>query len=216
MEDKACVVSVAFRAMYVKHSKRQEEFIRHQNPSLDLIYFRDKLPMKDRIEENDVVGNFQKSLYGFKPHAIQRAIDAGYTKIIWLDPSVYPTCNMNVLINSLDKNPMIVRTGDQSIVGMVNKNALDWFGLSEDQLGSTNHIGGTFYAFNLNDTKVRAAFFLWKEAEEAGIFGDQDAFMKGHWADEACMTLALYRMGIKQYYEKEFTYLNQKDFESTI
>lgn len=211
MEDKACIVSVAFRAMYVKHSKRQEEFIRHQNPSLDLIYFRDKLPMKSHIEENDVIGNFQKSLYGFKPHAIQRAIDAGYTKVVWLDPSVLPTCNMNLLIDSLDEHPLIVRTGEHPIAKMANKKALDWFGYSEEQLNGVKHIGGTVYAFNFNDKKVRAAFFLWKEAEEAGIFGDQDAFMKGHWADEACMTLAMYRMGIEQYFEKEFSYLNQKE-----
>lgn len=209
MADRACVVSVAFRAMYVKHSIRQEEYIRQQNPSLDLIYFRDKLPMKDRIEENDVVGNFQKSLYGFKPHAIQRCIDAGYKKVIWLDPSVLPTCNMNTLIDSLDEHPMIVRTGDQPLNGMVNTKALDWFGRYD--IEGVKHIGGTVYAFNFNDIHALKVFYLWRQAEEEGIFGDQDAFMAGHWADEACMALAMHRYNVKQYFESSFTYLNQKE-----
>lgn len=209
MEDKACVVSVAFRQPYLRHSQTQEEYIRKMNPSLDLIYFRDKLPMKGRIEENDVVGNFQKSLYGFKPHAIQRCIDAGYKKVIWLDPSVLPTCNMNTLIDSLDANPMIVRTGEHQIVKMCNEKAIDWFGRYD--IDSVKHVGGTVYAFNFNDIHALKVFYLWRQAEEEGIFGDQDAFMAGHWADESCMALAMHRYNVKQYFEPKFTYLNQKE-----
>ena len=211
MEDKTCVVSVAFREMYVRHSKIQELTIKKSNPEIDLLMFRDVLPYKGGVHLENIVEEFQKSLYGFKPHAIQQAIDMGYKKIIWLDPSVLPMVNMNILVDSLDSHPIIVRTGDQPIIGMANKKAIDWFGLNEDELKGVKHVGGTVYCFNFNYPKVVEVFNLWKASEEAGIFGNQDAFMAGHWADEACMSLTLANLGVEQYYEKEFTYLNQKE-----
>jgi hypothetical protein len=209
--DKTCIVSVAFRRPYVAHSKTQEECIREVNPEVDLLYFRDELPSKSGIIKEDIVDHFQRSLYGFKPHAIRKAIELGYKKIIWFDPAVLPTTSVSHLIESLDTHPMIVRTGDQELIGMVNKKALNWFEVTENELCSIKHVGGTIYAFNFNDPKVVEVFDLWKKAEEDGIFGNQDDFMNNHWADEACMSLAMYKIGIPQYYEESFKYLNQKE-----
>lgn len=208
---KTCIVSVAFRQPYLRHSKVQEETIRKSNPEIDYLCFRDQLPVKNGIETNDVVGTFQKSLYGFKPHAIQRAIDVGYKKIIWLDPSVLPTCNMNTLVDSLDEHPMIVITGDAFTKDMTNQKVKDWFCVTDNDLGETKNVGGTMYAFNFFDMRVRKAFDLWKSCEEAGMFGDQESFMRGSWADESAMSICLYKLGISQYKEKNFLYLNQKE-----
>ncbi len=216
MEDKTCIVSVAFRNPYVQHQKKQIEELSSQ---CDLMFFTDQLPAKDTVHTEDIVTHFQKSLYGFKPHAIQVAIDNGYKKIIWLDPSVLPTAPMQTLIDSLDEHPMIVRTGDAPIVKMVNKKALNWFGydlpghpeLSSENLKDVKHIGGTVYGFNFKYPRVVEIFELWKKAEEEGIFGNQDEFMAGHWADEACMVLAMQNFGVKQYWEEKFTYYNMKN-----
>lgn len=205
---KNCIVSVAFRQPYVSHSKRQEETIR----GVDCIYYRDKLPMKDKtFEGEDIIPEFQKSLYGFKPHAIERARKLGYTKVVWFDPSVLPTCDVKILFKALDKHPVIVRTGDTPISRMCNQRAKTWFDVSEGDMVGVNHIGGTVYGFNFNDPKALQVFELWKQAEEEGIFGDQESFMKGHWADEACMVLALIVAGVPQYYPESFKYLNQKE-----
>jgi len=210
---KTCIVSVAFREPYVTHSARQMMRI-HEDDAMKnifLLYFADKLPMKDKIYTENIVEEFQKSLYGFKPHAIQRAIDMGYDKVIWLDPSVLPIVSMQVLIDSLDENPMIVITGDAPITKMCNQKAFDWFELKREELDGVNHIGGTMYAFNFTDKKVLDVFDLWKRAEQNGIFGTQDEFMAGHFSDEACMVLAMHKVGMKQYKEEKFTYKNQKE-----
>jgi hypothetical protein len=105
-------VSVAFREPYLTHSKTQEEYIRQTSPEIDMLLFRDRLPYKGGVYEDNIVSRFQESLYGFKPHAIQQAIDLGYKKVIWLDPSVLPIVNMRVLVKSLEVNPIIIRTGE--------------------------------------------------------------------------------------------------------
>lgn len=212
--DRACIVSVAFRQPYVRHSEAQQFVLEDCN--VDLLYFRDQLPTKNGIVTEDIVGTFQKSLYGFKPHAIQKAIDAGYKKVIWFDPSVMPCSPIEFLIDSLDTHPMIVRTGDALINPMVNDKAVKWFDINREELNNVHHIGGTIYGFNFNSDTVMRVFALWKQAEEAGIFGDQDDFMAGHWADEACMVLAMHKCGVPQYWETKFHYKNQKDEPQTI
>ena len=204
---KNCIVSVAFRQPYLAHSKRQEEEIK----GVDTMYYRDQLPYKDGIHTEDIVSHFQASLYGFKPHAIQRARNLGYTKIVWFDPSTLPTVDVSVLFKSLDTHPMIVRKGDNPLSKMTNQKAKDWFGVTEGDLVGVNHIGGTVYGFNFNDPKVCEVFELWKKAEEEGIFGNQDSFMAGHWCDESCLALAMLCFGMPQYWEESFKYLNQKE-----
>lgn len=205
------VVSVAFRLPYVTHSIRQEATIRESDPNLKYWAVREALPVKHGFVFEDIVTHFQKSLYGFKPHMIQKARDKGYKKIIWLDPSVLPTVSMQCIIDALDNHPVIVRTGDAPIVKMTNKRVMDWFGVTPDELSEVKHVGGTIYAFNFDDPKAVEVFELWKRAEENGMFGTQDEFMAGHWSDEACMSLSLYKCNVNQVWCKEFGYLNQKE-----
>ena len=209
----ACIVSVAFREPYVTHSKRQEALI-NVDGSAPTLYFHNRLPMKDKIYEKNIaviVEKFQQSLYGFKPHAIQIAINEGCEKIIWLDPSVLPTGSLDILINALDEHPIITITGDATMDKMCNDKALKYFGVTREEAKGIRHVGGTIYGFNFNHPKAVEVFELWKKAEEDGIFGTQTDFMNQHWADEACMALALYKCGVKQYFPEGFTYLNQKE-----
>ena len=177
---------------------------------MDFLYFKDELPYKEGVVSENVVTRFQQSLYGFKPHAIQRAIDLGYKKIIWLDPSVLPITDMKYLIDELDTNPLLIVEGDAKIVDMCNQKALNWFGFNTEDLKDVKHLGGTIYCFNFNDEKTMEVFNLWKKAEEEGIYGTQDEFMLGHWADETCMALAIHKVGVKRNGIKEFKYINQK------
>lgn len=216
-ESKECIVSVAFREPYLRHSANQERAIKMLCPDVDLIYFRDELPTKDGIIKGDtgkIVSHFQSSLYGFKPHAIKYAYDLGYRKIVWLDPSVLPLTSPKVLMDSLDEYPMITRSGEHGILEMTNQKAKDYFGFNsynDTFLKLYRHIGGTIYGFNFNDKRIEEVFRLWKKAEEDGIFGTQDDFMKGHWADESCMVFCMYNQDIKTNWVPDFKYLNQKE-----
>lgn len=205
-----CVVSCAFREPYVTHQDRQRLRI-GEDGDMQYGYLKDEIIYSEGIITENIVERFQKSLYGFKPHAIQNEIYIGYKKIIWLDPSVLPTVSVKVLFDSLDDHPMIVRTGEHELSKMCNEKSKKWFGVTDEDIKGVKHIGGTIYGFNFNNEKVREVFELWKKAEEEGIFGNQDEFMAGHWADEACLALAMHKVGVPQYWEDKFRYLNQKE-----
>jgi len=207
-----CIVSVAFREPYVTHSKRQEGIIK-STEDISTWYYRDKLPMKNYVlaEAGKIVGEFQKSLYGFKPHAIRNAKNNGHDKIIWLDPSVLPTTPVQILFDALDTHPLIIRSGEEPLAKMSNKKSKDWFGVTDEDIKNEKTCAGTIYGFNFNHPKAVEVFELWKKAEEEGIFQDQDAFMAGNWADESAMGLALYKCNAPRYFPENFRYLNQKE-----
>src|SRR3990172_3882386 len=205
-----CIPSVPCGEPYLRHSHTQEIRVKELCSDVSILTYRNQLPCKGRIHTNTdtLVGEFQKSLYGFKPHAIQLAIDKGYKKIIWFDPSVLPTTSVQILFDALDEHQMVVVKGDAPLSKMTNQKAKDWFGVTDEQIAGINHIGGTVYCFNFNNKKVVEVFNLWKKAEEAGIFQNQDAFMKGdHWCDESCMALSMFKCGVNQYSESNFRYI---------
>lgn len=204
-----CVVTAAFREPYTLHNEKQMEVLQGECFDLNIIRFIDCLPYKEGLIKENVVSRFQKSVYGFKPHAIQHAIEQGCKSVIWFDPSVLPITPIIDLFNELETTDMLIIPGEHPIKEMTSDKAFAWFGL--ENTININHIGGTFYGFNFNNPKTVACFELWKKAEEEGIFGNQDEFMAGHWADESCMALAMYKCGIEQKHSECFKYLNQKN-----
>ena len=207
----SCTVSVAFREPYITHQAKQFLCNAKYDIACHFKYFTDELPTKNGVFKDNIVSRFQESLYGFKPHAMQHAIDSGMKKVIWLDPSVLPTVSMQVLIDALDEHPLIIRSGEEPLAKMCNKKAKDWFGVTDEEIKNEKTCAGTIYGFNFAHPKAVEVFELWKRAEEEGIFGTQDDFMAGHWSDEACMGLALYKCGAERFYPSEFRYLNQKE-----
>lgn len=200
--NRTCIVSVAFRSPYTEHSNKQWDALRDYNK----IRFVNELPYSEGIVKNNIVERFQKSLYGFKPHAIQHAIDMGYNKIIWFDPSVMPLEDVSTIYEQLEDSDMLIVPGKNHIKDMTNQKAFEYFG----DRHNVNHIGGTIYAFNFNSQKTIDCFNIWKQAENDGIFGNQAEFMAGHWADESCMALSMSCAGIEQK-RLNFKYANQKE-----
>ena len=196
------ITTVAFREPYVTHSANQMEKLK----DFAVLHFTDALPYKEGVVKKGIVERFQKSLYGFKPHAIQRARDMGHKKVVWLDPSVLPVTGVQVLFDNLDD--ILVQTGRDNIRKMANDKAINYFCRAD--LDDVQHVGGTIYGFNFDNPKAVEVFDLWKKAEEDGIYGNQDEFMAGHWADEACLALAMHKVGVAQKFPK-FKFKNQKE-----
>lgn len=195
------IVTCAFREPYLTHNIKQLETL----TGVPVLSFRDCLPYAEGLVTENIVEMFQKSLYGFKPHAIQKAIDLGYKKVIWFDPSVYPLESVQTIYDQLDEHPILVIKGDRHIKDMTSKRVLDIFPSLD-----INHIGGTIYAFNFGFMETHECFLDWKLMEEHGYFGDQTEHMNGHWADESCMALCMANHNVEQV-SLNFKYRNQKD-----
>jgi len=184
--DDVVFVSVGFGEKYIEQQDRLKESILAIYPNANLLFFRDRLPAKSK--------QFFDSLYGFKVHAIQEALEFGFKKVIWFDPAM-------ILVDKIDNLLdywMVAVKDDNKLHNCISVKACNFFKTSSyvvEQLG-WNLVGGSLYYFNFHDMRVRSIFILWKESEEAGCFGSQveaaSEQLQGHRYDEACLALSMY------------------------
>lgn len=188
-----CFVCVAFGPLYVEQQKRLKESILAIYPNAPLLFWTDELPPGSK--------SFYKSLYGFKPHAVNVAIERGYKQIVFFDPAV-------ILEGRMDYYQSIVKDYGVLAVQDANKlnrfcydKALKHFSLVRHKIQDWHLVGGSFYYFDFDLPQCKVIFDKWIAAERIGLFGSQQEQaserLHGHRSDEAIMSLALYTSGSK-------------------
>lgn len=183
------IISTAFGKRYTDQLDRLEASVRKIYPNMPVMFFRD----------GDVPGKPHKeSLYGFKVHAVQRALDMGNTKIIFLDPAC-------ILQHPVDNwftqrmPPVIAVKDDNLLCNMIGQKALDYY--HNPNIRDWHLVGGSLYVFDFDNIKAWDIFSHWQKAEAYGIFGSQveqsSEKINQHRNDESCMAVAMYTHGIE-------------------
>ena len=183
-------VSVAFGPQYVAQQDRLRKSILGIYPDANILFYRDELPSSSKP--------FLDSLYGFKVHAIQDAINLGYEKILWLDPAMILMDAIDVLFS----HPLVAIRDENMLSTYISNAYLEYSGYTRNQLEFENvHlVGGSLYYFDMSDKMVRTVFKGWASDERHGWFGSQEQEaseqLNGHRADESCMAMTMQQNGI--------------------
>jgi hypothetical protein len=103
--------------------------------------------------------------YGFKACAFQEAYDLGYKKILWLDSLLNPLKDLTPLFDAIEKNTAMYRYDAYFSEKFINRNVLEAFNLTFDEVKSYKHMAAGI--FGLNFHKPLAVEFLkaWHESE---------------------------------------------------
>lgn len=185
-------VCVAFGdRRYIDQQVRLKASILGIYPRAPLFFWTNQLPPGARP--------FSESLYGFKPHAVKAAMNAGYERIIFLDPAM-------VLIKPIDHYETLVKDygviavqDDNKLSGFCGDRALKYYGLTRRDISTWHLVGGSFYYFDFSLPLCFDIFHEWYETEKLGLYGSQkeqaSEQLQGHRNDEAMMALALYTCG---------------------
>lgn len=177
------IISCAFGKRYLEQLDRLEASVKAIYPDFPMMSWRnDQVPGRPHRE----------SLYGFKVHAVQKALDQGYTKIIFLDPA----CILQHPVDywfSLNLPVMAVKD-DNKLNKMISQKALNYY--DNPDITGWHLVGGSLYVFDFNYRETHGIFDQWYKAEQDGIFGSQVELsseqINGHRMDESCMALAMY------------------------
>jgi hypothetical protein len=182
------IISTAFGKRYTDQLDRLEASVRNIYPNMPVMFFRNaEVPGRPHRE----------SLYGFKAHAVQRALDQGYNKIIFLDPAC-------ILQHPVDywfdlKLPVLAVKDDNKLDKMIGKKAMEYYG--NPDITGWHLVGGSLYVFDFNNDETDSIFDQWYLAEQNGIFGSQaeqsSEKINGHRNDESCMAVAMYSHGVE-------------------
>lgn len=182
------IISCAFGKRYLEQLDRLEASVKAIYPHFPMMTWRnEQVPGRPHRE----------SLYGFKVHAVDKALDKGYSKIIFLDPAC-------ILQHPVDywfslNLPVLAVKDDNKLDKMISQKALSYYG--NPDITGWHLVGGSLYVLNFNHSVTHRLFYQWHLAEQDGIFGSQaeqaSEKINGHRNDESCMAMALYSHSVE-------------------
>lgn len=193
MNDRICFTTVAVTSKNygVEYLRQQDRLVksikRVYGDGAEIYQWRDCYPPGSR--------DWLTSSYCFKPHAVQFAIDEGYTKVCYLDTAMIleQKFNYDGLIESYG---VIAAKDDSNLANVTSDLACRYFRIKRSWLEGKNLVGGSIYYFNFANERCKNIFNQWKTAEMNDIFGSQDlesaGKQQGHRHDEACLAICLY------------------------
>lgn len=181
---RAIVTFANERNNYMKGLARLSDSLRN-NFDGDLIAFTNEATLE--CDSHDV------NPYAFKVAAIQKALEAGYEQILWLDCSVYAVGNLEPVFEMIEQNGMVFQDAGHMLGNWCNDETLDYFEVSREEAMNIRMIGNAgFLGIDHTNSDAMEFFRQWKQSMEDGMF-------KGSWDDHrhdmSCSSAILYDMG---------------------
>lgn len=145
--------------------------------------------------------------YGFKIKAIERALDAGYRKILWLDSSVFAVANVKKIFDDIEKNGIVFQDAGHYLGNWANDYTLSYFEMNRNYAMGLKMIGNAgFLGIDHSSTIGDSFFYQWKASMINGCFKgewgndkkteSEDGRCSGHRHDMSCSSAIVHKMGI--------------------
>lgn len=166
---KNCIVSLATKnGVYVDRLARLSNSLRDNFSDGDFIGF---------IHESSVGAEpHLQNPYSFKIHAINKCREAGYTKIVWADTSLFAVKSVEPIFEEISKYGYFFHDSLHLLSDWCNGNTLSYFGIKREDLQDFTMVHGGLIGFDF-DNKISVDIF--SELEQAM----KDGCFKGDWSN---------------------------------
>lgn len=178
---------------YIEQQERLKHSILQIYPDAPLFFWTNEMPPGARP--------MGESLYGFKPHAVRAALNAGNRQIMFFDPAIILMKPIDFYQEQVKQYGVCCAQDDNKLSPFCDDRSLKHYGLSRDEIRDWHLVGGSFYYFDFDLPLCESIFVRWFLAEGNGLFGSQkeqaSGQLQGHRNDESMMAIALYTSGSK-------------------
>jgi hypothetical protein len=163
--------------------------------------------------------------YGFKPYAMQNAIQDGCDIVIWMDAAIYATKPIDGFINQIKNHGYVIfKSLGYSIGDYTSDTCLDYYGWDRARAFSYPMSMACLQGINVHNKKAKQWFDEYFEAaqREMPYMGDwfngenqvsQDPRVKGHRHDQSCASIICAELGMDMTdgHTSHFAYVSLKD-----
>lgn len=204
-EVKNCIISFAnHKGRYVQNMARLSESLRG-NFDGDFLGFIGEASVGSPAH--------QDSPYAFKIHCIQKAKDAGYQKVLYLDSSCFAIKNVSPVFEEIEKDGFIFQEAGHMAGTWTNDYTLNYYGLTRDEAMEMRMIGNAgFLGLDFSKPEPHRFFDKWADSMNAGCFRgewtndnkteSQDERCKGARHDMSNSSIIINRMGLIDFAKK--------------
>jgi hypothetical protein len=199
MNKKRCVVSFANgNGNYVNGLARLNESLRN-NFDGDFLGFIGEASVGAPLHSENP--------YAFKLYCLEKAMQAGYEQLLWLDSSCFAIKNISPVFDHIEEHGYIMQDAGHFIGEWTNDTALSYFHINRNEVMDVRCYGNAgFLGLNTNNEKAMLFFQRWVNSMEAGMFKgawnnddkteSPDESCKGHRHDLSCGSIIRYTLGM--------------------
>ncbi len=151
--------------------------------------------------------------YAFKIFCFEKALKAGYKKILYLDCSVFAVAPVQPIFDIIERDGYIMQEAGHYLKNWINDDALKYFGISRDALEGVIMYGNAgFLGLDFNCPLAANFYAKWKASMEAGAFrGD----WSNHRHDMACGSMIAWLLYMDAHYQRGDEILEYAQFGSS-
>lgn len=186
-KNRRCIISLATKAgRYVDNLARLSNSLRENFTTGDFLGF---------IHEHSVGAPLHiNNPYAFKIYAFRKAIELGYTSVLWLDTSVYAVGNIDSIFDRIEEKGFVFQDAGHNLGDWCNSATLMYFNIPRQAAMNIPMVGNAgFLGIDLTKTDGKSFFSKWRESMEAGMFqGSWD----DHRHDMSCSSAIVHQMGL--------------------
>lgn len=212
-----CIVNVGFGHWHPKGSARLKNSLIHHGYPGHIQTWTDSLPPGSPTHQ-DVP-------YGMKVAAVEWAKNQGYTRVMWLDSSVWCIKYPKVHLEAMGREGYYLVESGFTCDVWTNDNCLKFFGLTREQASHIPMISAGIIGLSFDNPIAGFFFDRWKEAMEGGAFngswtatpeeGSGPAY-RGHRHDQACASIIAHRLGMRLHTQQIYDYYYQPNMPETV
>lgn len=116
--------------------------------------------------------------YAFKIYSIQKAIEAGYELILWLDCSVFAIAPVQPIFDIIKSEGYIMQDAGHLVGNWTNDFTLNYFGITRDEAMNIKCYGNAgFLGLSVHNSTAMQFFDKWDKSMQKGCF-------KGKWTND--------------------------------
>lgn len=155
----------------------------------------------------------QENPYAFKVYVIERAIEAGYDEILYLDSSCFAIRNVQPIFDEIVKDGFFAQEAGHHVGTWCNDMTLERFGISRDEaMGMLMYGNAGMLGLNMMHENGNNFFVKWRGAmldgcfkgawDNRGLTESQDERCRGHRHDMSAGSIIANQMGLNKLYKK--------------
>jgi hypothetical protein len=200
IEAKRCVVNAAVGPA---------RFKRGQDRLVNLLFgvgCREPIMLVDDANQPEGMPSHQEVPYGFKVWSMEAAQKAGYNVLLWLDTSIMPVHNLDVLWTSLEDTGYLYETNDQVVGNWATDAFLRKHSLTRDAAMYIPDGAACMLGLDLRWTRSVTFLWMWKRLAMDGVSflgprsrpatDTSDPRYLGHRWDQTAASYLMYTLGL--------------------
>jgi hypothetical protein len=145
--------------------------------------------------------------YAFKGYAVQRAIELGHTKVLWLDASMWAVRNLKPVFDHIRTTGYLLVAGIGNVGLWTSDACLEVFGISRDEALKLNEVMGGCWGVDVTNPKGSDYLSRWMaHAKDGRSFPGEwnnfsrrvssDPRVQGHRHDQSVSSLLAWKLGL--------------------